>query len=531
MKKLYPALIFFVLMVTGCVPVHVEGSILPATAATATAESRHAVVVLTPAPVQSAMSGERSLATFLPALDATLTETQAIALWGEPDEREADFHKYRLAEGLVLWLQYDSAGKIAVAGLEAPGESFTQLHLSQPVSTDPTATPIPVEASAIVSTPTPAVLPVEGSAVTATATPVPMPAEPTAVAATPTATPVPVDGSAVIPTVELPATVLPPTAVPPAVTGRAAASSLLCTQCGAQLLHLQDGEATPLDLPVLRAGVIYDYSAQANQILYGSSFPSGGGGPATLSVTDLYVWDLASGEATAIFTDEDVVRAVWAPDGEHFVYLRAAEDTYELRWRSLAGDDKLLATDVALAFNPSPSGAQVAFTRESNYDLNVMPGVYIVNVATGEERQVSTLDKAGAGSIDDRPWWSPDETYLFLNVQRDEETQGLYRILADGTSTVKLGFDAALSEEIWYGAQSFNPLWLNPTQFVATAQVFREGTPLGGEPWVVRYQLNDSFDTVVGGTIVAEGSVLGWHVPGESVWVYAENDVDVHPLP
>lgn len=170
--------------------------------------------------------------------------------------------------------------------------------------------------------------------------------------------------------------------------------------------------------------------------------------------------------------------------------------------------------------------AKVAFTRESNYNLDVTPGVFIVNVATGEEKQVTDINKAGTGSIDDKSWWSPDETYLLLNLQRDEEARGLYRILTDGTSTVEVDFASALSDEIWYEAQPFNLLWLDGTHIIGTPFVFTEDAALGGEPLVVRYELNGALDTIIAGAQVAEEVLVGWNVPGQSVWVHTSDGVE-----
>jgi dipeptidyl aminopeptidase/acylaminoacyl peptidase len=457
----------------------------------------------------------RSLATFLPHLAMNLTAVQAVERWGEPDEIVEGVqgaYKYQLVDGLMLWLQFDGDGPILAAGLEGPDGTLTELAL-QPSESLATAVPM------IQATPTPALIQL------ATATPIPL--ESNNATAETTAAPVEVLEITATPL----ATAVPPTAVPPESMPATTPPVVFCGQCGEHNLLLHNGEVTQLDLPQIRDGVFYDYTAATGRILYGSQFPDHGGGPGNLSVSDLYLWELDSNEATALIPEEVVVRALWAPDGNHFVYLGATAETYELRWRSLAGEDRLLATDAALTFSVSPSGREIAFTRESNYNLDITPGIFIVDIVSGEERQVSTIDKAGTGSIDDRPMWSPDETYLLMNLQREEGMRGLYRILTDGTSTVEVGFHPALADELWYEAQPFHILWLDRTHFLGTPFVYTANAALGGEPLVVRYQLNEELDTIVAGTLIAEGSLVGWNLSGQSVWVQDSEGVQIVPLP
>lgn len=295
-----------------------------------------------------------------------------------------------------------------------------------------------------------------------------------------------------------------------------------------ELWLLAQGEVRQVALPVT-VGLYFDCTAVTDRLLYGSHFPDQGAGPGQVSVTDLWLLDLATEEAEPIFNEDVVVEALWAPDGESFAYIRATDKSYELRWHSLAADDtnadRLLATDVAFTFSVSPSGKQVAFTRESGYGLDVQPGLYVVDVATGEEMRLAEVDRAGTGGIDDRPTWSPSGDYVILPLTGLGEGNGLLRAATDGSGATMLTFDPALAEEAWYEFLPTNLIWAEPPQLLGTAFLTSPTVPMGGDPFVIRYQLNETLDTIVDGAIVAGGVLIGWDVPGESVWVQMDDQV------
>ena len=140
--------------------------------------------------------------------------------------------------------------------------------------------------------------------------------------------------------------------------------------------------------------------------------------------------------------------------------MLATDSTYELRWRGPNGEDTLLASDVAFTFSISPNGDKVAFTRESNYDLPGQPGLYVVDVASGEEQMLSDVDRAGSGSIEDKPAWSPSGQHVLLPTYGTTGGPGLLRSALDGSDTVTLQFDPSLAEEEWYQAEPFSPFGL-----------------------------------------------------------------------
>ncbi|MBK7893430.1 MAG: hypothetical protein IPJ90_00715 [Anaerolineaceae bacterium] len=141
---------------------------------------------------------------------------------------------------------------------------------------------------------------------------------------------------------------------------------------------------------------------------------AGGAGPGNLAVGQLFIVNVATEEVEIVA--DNVVSAGWAPNGLDFAYILATDETYELRWRTAAGEDKLLAVDVPHTLKVSPDGRFVAFTRESWYEVDGTPaGLYVVEIETGSETQVSPLDRAGYGGTGPfyKPNWTADSSQVF----------------------------------------------------------------------------------------------------------------------
>ena len=275
----------------------------------------------------------------------------------------------------------------------------------------------------------------------------------------------------------------------------------------------------------------YGYAPATQRVLGSSMLPVMGAGPSQIAVGDLWVINMASGQADTLIGDQVVVEAVWAPDGEHFAYVMATDSTYELRWRDLGGEDKLLASDVAFTFSVSPAGDSVAFTRESAYGLPGQPGLYVVDVASGEERLISDADRAGAGSFYDRPVWSPSGQHIFMPTYGTTGGPGLLQAAADGSNAVALQFDPALAGESWYQAEPFDPIWVSDTQIIALTSLEGANVQMGGDASLILYQLNNTLDTIIDGEVIGMGTFAGWHVPGESIWVQIGTEMQSIPLP
>jgi len=283
---------------------------------------------------------------------------------------------------------------------------------------------------------------------------------------------------------------------------------------------LENGTAIEVTLPV-EPGQYYDYNSVNGKILYASHFATSGAGPGNLAVSDLWMVDYPSGTPLALIPNDTVVEALWAPDGSGFLYIGATPTTYELRYRSLAGEDRLLASSVAPTWGVSPSGSQVAFTRETGYEVPGAPGLFVVSTAGGPETMVSSAERHGTGSIEDRPTWSADETRLALpNYGYAPGT--LVIAAADGSLDTTLGFTPELAADPVLGSYPQTVLWHPDGQQLVGVSNYAEG--MGG-PWaLVLYQLDDDGHTVVSGARLGTGlSIIDWNVSGQSLFALDEN--------
>jgi hypothetical protein len=284
----------------------------------------------------------------------------------------------------------------------------------------------------------------------------------------------------------------------------------MCSQSFAW--QVTGADIQPIAIPDLNFSQ-YDISAITGKVMYASHFPDKGVGPGNLSASDLWIYDPATKESQLVFDQENIVEALWTPDGGAFVYILGTPETYELRRRSLAGEDILLARDVIPTFSISPSGSQVAFTRESGYNVPGAPGLYIVPAAGGEEQQISTADRQGAGSIGDMPLWSPDEQYIILPVQSEGMIYPYVLIKTDGSKTIPLSYAPDVPQTAQ--ERTITPvLWHPDSQHLLGV----------GYPGMVTFELDlengqvGSVQTVFQGA----GQPLDWQEPGKTVWVLDE---------
>ena len=313
----------------------------------------------------------------------------------------------------------------------------------------------------------------------------------------------------------------PPTAVvtqPATPTVPAALNTVYApyTSSSQQAWRLGPGEPVQFELPV-PIGSFYGYSQATDRILFAQVFATHGAGPGPISVSDLAILDLATGEVQVLLPD-NVVEALWAPNGRDLAYIFATPSTFELHWRVSTGDDRILARDVTFNWAISPAGDAIAFTRESRYALTVEPGLYVVGVEDGVEVKVSDADAQGFGSISDQPIWSPDGVWVALPVWASEPMRvSLGR--ADGSSALDLQIDPALDSEWWATAALANFIW-HPDGVHLVAAPAASQNEMGGPVPIVVYTLDLEAGMLREGRLIAEvGSLIGWDVPGRSVWV------------
>lgn len=287
---------------------------------------------------------------------------------------------------------------------------------------------------------------------------------------------------------------------------------------------LENGTVTEVTLPV-EVGQFYDYNPVNHKILYASHFASTGAGPSNLAASDLWMVDYPSGTPSVVIPGDSVVEALWATDGSGVVYIGATPTTYELRYRSLAGDERVLASDVSPTWGVSPNGNLVAFTRETGYGLPGAPGLYVVPLAGGPEIMVSPTDRHGAGSIEDRPAWSFDDATIAL--PNYGFAPGRMAIAAsDGSFSGELTISEPLAINAMFGAGPTTAIWHpDGTQLIGLSNYAES---MGGPSPLVRYQLDPSLLVVTDAEVLGQGyNVIDWNIPGESFYALDENSLPI----
>lgn len=316
-----------------------------------------------------------------------------------------------------------------------------------------------------------------------------------------------------------------PTSAPPTSTATATPPPQLthlwtCFGCGgSQVWVLGAGAPYQTQLPV-EMGEFYDYSPSSGKILFAQAWGDHGAGPGNIAVSDLAILDPSSGLVEVVHPD-NVVEAYWAPNGIDFAYIYVTPTQYELRWRTGAGADILLAINATFTFSVAPSGDRVAFARDSGYDVQLVPGLYAVGVgAPLAEWMLAPVDKEGTGSIEDQPYWSWDGSEVLFSDWGSGGAEDLVLANADGSSWINLVPSPGLPS--WASNIVDDLLWhpdgqhllINPTTSLVS---------MGGPPPLVMVRLDRASGWLVDPLLLAEaGDLIAWDVPGVSLWVSDE---------
>jgi hypothetical protein len=298
---------------------------------------------------------------------------------------------------------------------------------------------------------------------------------------------------------------------------------------GTDAWWLEHGKASQVIL-LFEPGEYYDYNHVNGKALYASHFAFSGAGPANLAVSDLWMADYPGGSESVLISTDSVVEARWAPNGMGVFYIGATPETYELRYRALSGEDRLLASNVAPTWNVSPPGNYVAFTRETGYNVPGSPGLFIVPAEGGAEWQVSSADRHGAGSIDDRPIWSLDELRLAL-PNYGFAPPSLVVAAIDASFEAELAYAPEVAANPAIGTAPTNVLWHPDHQHLVAITNYSDA--MGGSSAVFLYELAPDGRTVVAATQLATGiSLIEWDVPGVSFFVLNDSgEVTLLSLP
>jgi hypothetical protein len=160
----------------------------------------------------------------------------------------------------------------------------------------------------------------------------------------------------------------------------------------------------------------------------------------------------------------------------------------------------------------------VAYTRESRYSLTRDPGLFVVRVADGVEIKVSDSDAQGYGSVSDQPLWSPDSAWVAMPLWATPDPR-LSLAHADGTGSLDLTIEPADAGEWWATAAIPNFLWYPDRDRLVAAPAASQGEMGGPSPLVI-YDLDLDRGLLENGQMLAEiNALIGWDVPGRSVWI------------
>jgi hypothetical protein len=309
-----------------------------------------------------------------------------------------------------------------------------------------------------------------------------------------------------------------PTTEAPAMATRVPAATLwMCFGCtGDQAWVLDSSSPHQITLPI-SLGSYYGFSRELNQILFAPTFADHGAGPANISVSGLALLDLGSGVVHHL-AEDNVAEAYWAPDGLHLAYILATATTYELHWRSPNGNDRRLASDVTFTWSISPDSRSVAFTRESRYQLDIIPGLYVVKTEGGKAIQISDVDKSGTGSLSDQPIWSPDSSQVLLPAWAGPPPARLVLAQADGGGSVDLQVDPALRSNWWAVDAIPEALWYPDGDHLLTLPAASQ-MEMGGPNPLVKYRIDRAAQMLTDGELLGEAmTLIGWDHPGETLW-------------
>jgi hypothetical protein len=283
--------------------------------------------------------------------------------------------------------------------------------------------------------------------------------------------------------------------------------------------------ALPAEIELFGA---HDYALASNRLLYWGG--------------SLFFYDLNTGQNGMLFGA--VTSVAWAPNGEAFAYNLAPAHKSELRWR-YREEDRLLAPDVTGLFSISPSGEMIAFTRElgypSDYPSEGPPGLYIVSIERGEERQISDVDRAGKGGSGPSwaPLWSPNEESILLRVKQDNRNKLIW-IATDGSFSSNL--DTSLSSALRNETNDPSGTWCDTGFWLLNDNLLVGGIGFCEEPalappamlYLVTYELDPTTGSVGNARLYPNpdekpplgGSQLFWNVPSESVFIITSNNVE-----
>jgi len=189
------------------------------------------------------------------------------------------------------------------------------------------------------------------------------------------------------------------------------------------LLVLENGELTLQPSPV-EYGILWEYSPRSGKLAYSSEFFHTSESK-NLSVSDLWVYDYQTGSIEK-WLEDNVIRAAWAPDGEHVTAAVYNPITEQIDLVLVSGPDQveLIAACASTVFSWSPAGDMLAYVNAITWlNLGVDEtclGTYLVtfpNGLSGVEWDVTRVSdfsaqEFGGSHVLDQPLWALEQNAL-----------------------------------------------------------------------------------------------------------------------
>ncbi|MGB5844059.1 MAG: hypothetical protein WBG94_06425 [Anaerolineales bacterium] len=299
------------------------------------------------------------------------------------------------------------------------------------------------------------------------------------------------------------------------------------------LLTLKNGQLTVEPSPV-DYGILWGYSPLSGKLAYSSEFFHTSD-QNNLSVSDLWVYDYQSGTQEE-WLDDNVTRAVWAPDGEHLTAAVYNPESEQIDLVLVSGPNQveLIAECASIDFSWSPDGDMLAYVNAISWlNFGVQEtclGTYLVtfpNGITGEDWDLQRVSdfgtqEFGGKHISDMLLWDLERNALIY------PDQPFWVVPLDGSPAFIPQTPAG--EEPMNLPRPFGSLWASDLQQLV-GNVDTGPAGFGGV-WV--YQFSADLTQIesyyrIGDTPQGDNSFINlvdWWRPGESILVLDGDNPD-----
>lgn len=290
-----------------------------------------------------------------------------------------------------------------------------------------------------------------------------------------------------------------------------------------EVIIADDGIAGLSESPVTFE-IFFDYSPVSGRIAYGSEFWHAAEG-SNVSVSDLWIFDYASGEERQLLAD-NVGRAVFSSvlssgmgsDRLAAVVYDTETDRFDLALVDEQGNLEILASCASHSFSWSPDGGQIAYearvyTGEGS-PAEDCSGIFVVSLEDRSVTRISEAPPSGGGWHGDQPIWAEGQNALLLTFASPESVFAVVPLDGSGAYVV----EKADSIPVEYLPNPMLSLW-SPEHNSVIGQTEGMMDPFG--VWV--YQFSEDMRMVEEAyRIEIEGrpldlQLIGWWEPGESV--------------